>query len=119
VRHQVLEIVEERGPLCINQSVALVKPKTSHVHPVYLLSYMLSSPVQGVFKGMSKGNAMAHLQITELSRLPIPLPSLQLQRSFAARVSEIDKLRAPHRAHLAKLDALFASLQHRAFRGEL
>lgn len=112
-------IVEERDPLCINQSVALVKPKTSHVHPVYLLGYMLSSPVQGVFKGMSKGNAMAHLQITELAKLPIPLPSLQLQRDFATRMAEIDKLKAHHRAHLAKLDALFAALQYRAFRGEL
>jgi hypothetical protein len=26
---------------------------------------------------------------------------------------------APHRASLAELDALFATLQHRAFRGEL
>jgi type I restriction enzyme S subunit len=47
------------------------------------------------------------------------LPPLELQRAFAARVAEIDKLKARHCAHLAKLDALFASLQHRAFRGEL
>lgn len=112
-------IVEERRPLCINQSVALVKPKTSHANPVYLLGYMLSSPVQGVFKAMSKGNAMAHLQITELAKLPIPLPSLQLQQAFATRVAAIDKLKGHHRSHLAKLDALFASLQHRAFRDEL
>jgi type I restriction enzyme S subunit len=31
----------------------------------------------------------------------------------------IDALKTHHRAHLAKLDALFASLQNRAFRGEL
>ena len=45
--------------------------------------------------------------------------SISLQSAFAARVAEIDKLKAHYRTHLAKLDALFASLQHRAFRGEL
>ena len=34
-------------------------------------------------------------------------------------LSQVDYLLTNHRAHLAKLDALFASLQHRAFRGEL
>jgi type I restriction enzyme S subunit len=47
------------------------------------------------------------------------LPPLSLQRAFAARVAEIDRLKARHRAHLARLDALFASLQPLAFRGEL
>jgi type I restriction enzyme S subunit len=41
------------------------------------------------------------------------------QRAFAARVREINKSKSVYREHLVKLDALFASLQHRAFRGEL
>jgi type I restriction enzyme S subunit len=49
----------------------------------------------------------------------IEMPPLDLQRTFATRIGEIDALKAHHRAHLARLDALFASLQHRAFRGEL
>jgi type I restriction enzyme S subunit len=42
-----------------------------------------------------------------------------LQREFAHRVSAVEKLKSAHRAALSELDALFASLQHRAFRGEL
>jgi type I restriction enzyme S subunit len=57
--------------------------------------------------------------MTQLREFPLILPPIDLQRAFAARVAEIDKLKALHRAHLAKLDALFTSLQHRAFRGEL
>jgi type I restriction enzyme S subunit len=56
---------------------------------------------------------------TVLESVTLLLPPLDLQRAFAARVAEIDKLKAHHRAHLARLDALFASLQHRAFRGDL
>jgi type I restriction enzyme S subunit len=35
------------------------------------------------------------------------------------RVGAVEKLKTAQRASLAELDALFASLQHRAFRGEL
>jgi type I restriction enzyme S subunit len=46
-------------------------------------------------------------------------PPLELQREFARRVGATDKMKAAQRASLAELDALFAVLQHRAFRGEL
>jgi type I restriction enzyme S subunit len=45
-------------------------------------------------------------------------PPLDLQREFARRVAAVEKLKTAQRAALAELDALFASLQHRAFRGE-
>jgi type I restriction enzyme S subunit len=38
---------------------------------------------------------------------------------FARRVTAVETLKRTRRASLAELDALFASLQHRAFRGEL
>src|SRR6202021_1186217 len=65
-----------------------------------------------------RGAVMAGLNMGLIKETKLPLPPLDLQQTFAARVTEIDKLKAQHRAHLAKLDALFASLQHRAFRGE-
>jgi type I restriction enzyme S subunit len=46
-------------------------------------------------------------------------PPLKLQRDFASRAASIEKLQIAHRASLVKMDSLFASLQHRAFRGEL
>jgi len=63
--------------------------------------------------------AQKNINLAILRELPVPIPPIDLQGAFAARIAEIDKLKAHHRAHLAKLDALFASLQHRAFRGEL
>lgn len=52
-------------------------------------------------------------------RLRVLVPPFELQRQFARRVAAIDKLGAAYNASLTQLDALFASLQHRAFRGEL
>jgi type I restriction enzyme S subunit len=57
--------------------------------------------------------------VSEVRAAPIALPPLSLQRDFARRVAAVEKLKTAHRASLVELDALFASLQHRAFRGEL
>jgi type I restriction enzyme S subunit len=54
-----------------------------------------------------------------IKRLPIPLPPIALQRRFAAIVESVELQKTRMRAHLAELDALFASLQVRAFKGEL
>lgn len=44
---------------------------------------------------------------------------LQRLREFARRVGTVEKLKTAQRTSLAELDAPFATLQHRAFRGEL
>ena len=49
----------------------------------------------------------------------IEVPPLPLQQEFAERLGAVEKLKAVQRASLAELDALFASLQDRAFRGAL
>jgi type I restriction enzyme S subunit len=55
----------------------------------------------------------------DLRSLPIPLPPLQLQRSFIVRTTAIERLKTAYRASLSELDRLFTSLQYRAFRGDL
>jgi len=59
------------------------------------------------------------LTLDHLRAFPMLTPSAIVQRDFSRYVAEVEKLRAAHRASLSKLDALFAVLQHRAFRGEL
>jgi len=46
-------------------------------------------------------------------------PDERFEREFARRVTAVEKLKSAHRASLAELDALFTTLRHRAFRGEL
>ncbi len=60
-----------------------------------------------------------HISPKDIRSFVFPVPPLELQRDFASRIAAVEKLKATHRASLAELDALFASLQHRAFRGEL
>jgi type I restriction enzyme S subunit len=44
---------------------------------------------------------------------------LQRLREFARRVGTVEALKTAQCASLSELDALFATLQHRAFKGDL
>lgn len=63
--------------------------------------------------------SMKNISQEKVFSLRVGLPPLSLQQEFAHRVKVIEQLKATHRESLAHLDTLFASLQHRAFRGEL
>jgi type I restriction enzyme, S subunit len=98
----------------------LVRPDQSSVVPEYLWGYIVSYRIQRKITEMDKGAAMPHLQITELAKFPIKLPPLNLQSRFATIVESVEQQKARLlRQHLAELDALFASLQQRAFNGDL
>lgn len=56
---------------------------------------------------------------TMLEGIQLIAPPLSLQLAFDSQVVALNHLKSSHLASLAKLNALFASLQHRAFRGEL
>ena len=53
------------------------------------------------------------------SGISIPIPPMSLQNRFTAIAESVERQKASQRAHLAELDTLFASLQSRAFRGDL
>jgi type I restriction enzyme S subunit len=78
-----------------------------------------SQAIKKYLENESQGVTMANLNKKIISQIPLPLPSIFLQQEFARRVEAIEHLKATHRESLAQLDALFFSLQHRAFRGEL
>lgn len=63
--------------------------------------------------------AQKNINLKILRDLPVPIPPLDLQRCFAAIVECVERQKARQRTHLAELDTLFASLQQRAFNGEL
>jgi type I restriction enzyme, S subunit len=67
----------------------------------------------------TKGAAVQGINLGDLRNLPLLKPTFDLQRQFAARVKVGRATHLKSAASLARLDTLFASLQHRAFRGEL
>ena len=83
----------------------------------YVQSWM--SFVQNKLEDDAPEFAQKNINLAILRELTIPVPPIGLQVDFTSRIGEIDRLRTAYRTHLAKLDSLFASLQHLALRGEL
>jgi type I restriction enzyme S subunit len=99
--------------------IAHLKPDTDKILPTFLGTVMQLPFVKNQADRWARGAAQPTINLKELREFEIPLPPLILQREFAAQISAVERLKASQQASLAKLDALFASIQHRAFRGEL
>lgn len=87
------------------------------INPLYLMWCLIFSRPYLLSKASGSTHKTIYHRHTE--RFQVYLPSLDLQRQFAAIVESVEQQKTQHRAHLAELDALFASLQSRAFNGEL
>lgn len=87
--------------------------------PAYARAVLTSPSIRAIVVSRSRQAAQQNFSGPGLRELPMPLPPVTLQRDYIRRINAIETLKITHRAALAELDALFASLQHRAFRGEL
>ncbi|WP_329017555.1 restriction endonuclease subunit S [Micromonospora rifamycinica] len=63
--------------------------------------------------------SMKNISQDKVMAISIGVPPISLQCAFADRAAEVERLKTVHQASLTELDALFASLQDRAFRGLL
>ncbi|MGH3795058.1 MAG: restriction endonuclease subunit S [Pseudonocardiaceae bacterium] len=96
------------------------RPKMDVISPVYLREFLLGPTGRRALRSRSKTSAgQFNINTESLGAIKVPVPPLDLQHEYARRVRAVERLKASQRAHLAELDALFASLQYRAFRGEL
>lgn len=103
----------------IGTSLTAFRADPSILSPSFLAAAFRSAKFQAqLFKNMGQ-TTRNQVPITAQRELMIPLPPLPLQQTFATRIASIEALKATHRRALAALDALFASLQQRAFTGAL
>ena len=82
-------------------------------------AYVESKAFRAQVERLITGSAQPNFGPAHLKQVLIPLPPMTLQHEFARRLDMVERLKNANRASLAQLDALFASLKHRAFRGEL
>ena len=112
-------IVETDREFSLYVSVCIIKPRKDLIDPYFLNAAMGTSAVKNQADRRIKGIGVPDLHLDQIQSFLIPLPSMSQQREFTRRVTAVESLKTAQRASLAELDALFATLQHRAFRGEL
>jgi type I restriction enzyme S subunit len=90
------------------------------VNRLFLRHVWNSPAVRRQIESMARTtNGTFKVNQTMLEEIVFVSPPAALQLAFAERVIAVEGLKSSQRRSLTKLDALFASRQHRAFRGEL
>jgi type I restriction enzyme S subunit len=103
----------------VGTSLTVFRPDPEKVCPNFLASALRSGDFQAQLKENMAQTTRNQVPITAQRRLTVNIPSVRLQQAFAGQVSVIDHAKTAQSAQLAQFNSLFASLQHRAFRGEL
>jgi type I restriction enzyme S subunit len=92
----------------------------SENEPTYLWQFLNTFHAKRVLRGMCKSIiGMANINATEIQSMKLPVPPLEQQRLYAARLRAIARHEAALQRSQSVLNELFASLQQRAFSGSL
>ena len=75
--------------------------------------------LQASLEDKAPESAQKNINLKILRELGVPTPDAVNRLEFGSRVAAIESLKDSYQVALAEHDAFFASLQHRAFRGEL
>jgi type I restriction enzyme S subunit len=108
-------------PECIHQNhIFRIRLKNNNIHPIFL-NWLVASKrgKKYFFRSAKQTTGIASINMTQLRAFPMLIPPISVQLEFARRIEDIEKLAVSTQTQMDNLDSLFASLQHRAFRGEL
>jgi type I restriction enzyme S subunit len=111
--------------------VAIARANTSIVHSDYLYAYLRGAQGQHQLRSRERGDwqrekisfRLTELNLNDLRKVPIPVPTLAEQRRIVAELdtlqAEVDALKCLQTETAAELDVLLPAILDRAFKGEL
>jgi type I restriction enzyme S subunit len=111
--------IVEDARIALAQRILLMRPRADVLNSQYFMTALKVPAVWKQIEERATGSTVRGIRQAELRKVHIPVPSLPLQRGFSDRVNEIRNLEADQAASRLRLEALFQSLLHRAFNGEL
>jgi type I restriction enzyme, S subunit len=112
-------LIPEDAPVCIAGAYFITMRFSSEIHPMYALALFRTQAIRSIVSNRSRQSAQQNFSGPAIRALPMPLPPLPVQNSFAERIRSVAQVRLSMKNSLAGLNSLFESLQHRAFRGDL
>jgi type I restriction enzyme, S subunit len=103
----------------IPANMVRIRPNTSMIDSSFLHAFLTTPQTTETLKSRASQTAQPALSLRTIKTIKIPVPPLALQKEFAQRVTEIRELEAAQATSRTYLDALFQSMLHRAFNGQL
>jgi type I restriction enzyme, S subunit len=111
----------EELPECIHQNHIFRVRLTSDSINALFLNWLVGS-LRGkkyFLRAAKQTTGIASINMTQLRGFPLLIPPLSVQDEFSRRIAALGDQRASTQNSEAQFEALFSSLKHRAFRGEL
>ena len=104
----------------ISQHVAILRLDQKRMNPRFVSFFLsLETGGQRQIANAQYGQTKPGLNFDQIRRFQIVAPPIKAQEQFVRHIMDFEDLRESVCDSGVKTDALFASLQHRAFRGEL
>lgn len=85
-------LITKGQKVCLGQRTVLIKPDPTQCNSEFLVYYLLAPEQQVKLLGFSHGATVQHVNILELSKLPLNLPPLPTQQKIASILSTYDTL---------------------------
>lgn len=108
----------EEGYLCGSGSL-FFRPDSDRLLPEFLARAMSSERAKRRLESSAQGVTMLNLNSEIVGGFKIGIPPIELQRLFQGVLARRDEAAVKAKIQAEGLDTLFASLQQRAFRGDL
>jgi type I restriction enzyme S subunit len=107
--------------VCVHQNhIIRARFNGERVVPLYACEHLNSrAGREHLLRAGKTTSGLNTISVSDVRSTPIVVPPIALQREFAGRLNAIEGCKQQQRGAAEDLNALFASLQHRAFRGDL
>ncbi|MBV1829962.1 restriction endonuclease subunit S [Komagataeibacter sp. AV436] len=102
---------------CIHDGFVGFRDLSEKIMPRFLYQVLLAGMTENKAKGT--GAIWTNLTTDQTRRFDIPMPPIGAQENFVNRVTKLERQREFYQISQEKATSIFASLQHRAFRGKL
>ena len=108
-------VVTEDRKFLFQRHIAYLKPRHNMVNSFYLHSALLAPDGQRQIEEKVKGIAQKTLNLSEIKKIVVPLPTIEEQNQFEKFVNQTDKSKAAVQKSLDEAQILFDSLMQHYF----
>lgn len=108
-------VVTEDRKFLFQRHIAYLKPRHNMVNSFYLHSALLAPDGQHQIEEKVKGIAQKTLNLSEIKKIVVPLPTIEEQNQFEKFVNQIDKSKFEIKQSLEKLELLKKALMQKYF----
>ncbi|MGB5793287.1 restriction endonuclease subunit S, partial [Poseidonibacter sp.] len=97
------------------ESLSLIKFNKNILNPYYLKSLLNSESTKFQYSKFIKGVAIKHLHLTDIRKLKVLYPTIELQNKYAIIIEKIEEQKSLYEEELEKLEENFKALLQKSF----